>query len=99
KAVLAKWLMTKANIFIFDEPTRGIDVGTKPEVYRLMEDLAQKGGGVIMISSELPEVIAISDRILVMSRGSITAEIPKDEANEETLIYYASTAPKSEQTS
>lgn len=89
KAVLAKWLMTQANIFIFDEPTRGIDVGTKPEVYRLMEDLAQNGAGVIMISSELPEVIAISDRILVMSRGSITAEIPKDEANEEIIMYYA----------
>jgi ribose transport system ATP-binding protein len=93
KAVLAKWLMTKAQIFIFDEPTRGIDVGTKPEVYRLMETLAQNGAGVIMISSELPEVMAISDRIIVMSRGSISAEVPKSEATEELIMYYAATAP------
>jgi ribose transport system ATP-binding protein len=93
KAVLAKWLMTKAQIFIFDEPTRGIDVGAKPEVYRLMETLAQNGAGVIMISSELPEVMAISDRIIVMSRGSISAEVPKSEATEELIMYYAATAP------
>jgi ribose transport system ATP-binding protein len=89
KAVIAKWLMTRSNIFIFDEPTRGIDVGTKSEVYRLMEDLAEQGAAVIMISSEMPEVIAISDRILVMCRGEIVAEFSRDEANEEIIMRYA----------
>ncbi len=89
KAVIAKWLMTRSNIFIFDEPTRGIDVGTKPEVYRLMEDLAEKGAAVIMISSEMPEVIAISDRILVMRQGAIIAEISRADANEELVMRYA----------
>lgn len=89
KAVIAKWLMTRSNIFIFDEPTRGIDVGTKPEVYRLMEDLAERGAAVIMISSEMPEVIAISDRILVMRQGEIITEIPREEANEELVMHYA----------
>lgn len=89
KAVIAKWLMTRSNIFIFDEPTRGIDVGTKPEVYRLMEDLAERGAGVIMISSEMPEVIAISDRILVMRQGEIVIDMPREKANEELVMRYA----------
>ncbi len=91
KAVIAKWLMTRAKIFIFDEPTRGIDVGTKPEVYRLMEDLAEQGAAVIMISSEMPEVIAISDRILVMCQGTITSEIDREQANEELIMRFATT--------
>jgi ribose transport system ATP-binding protein len=97
KAVIAKWLMTQANIFIFDEPTRGIDVGTKPEVYRLMEGLAEQGAAIIMISSEMPEVIAISDRILVMFRGEIVAEVPREEATEELIMRHA--AAKNTQTS
>jgi ribose transport system ATP-binding protein len=91
KAIIAKWLMTRANIFIFDEPTRGIDVGTKPEVYRLMEDLAEQGAAIIMISSEMPEVIAISDRILVICQGEITAELSRDKFNEELIMRYAAT--------
>lgn len=89
KAVIAKWLMTRSNIFIFDEPTRGIDVGTKPEVYKLMENLAEQGAGVIMISSEMPEVIAISDRILVICQGEVSAELTREEANEEIIMRYA----------
>jgi ribose transport system ATP-binding protein len=89
KAVIAKWLMTHSTIFIFDEPTRGIDVGTKPEVYRLMEDLAEKGAAVIMISSELPEVVAISDRILVMCQGEIVAEFSHENADEQTIMRHA----------
>lgn len=89
KAIIAKWLMTRSNIFIFDEPTRGIDVGTKPEVYRLMEKLAEQGAAIIMISSEMPEVMAVSDRILVMYRGEIVAEVSHDQANEELIMHYA----------
>ena len=89
KAVIAKWLMTRSNIFIFDEPTRGIDVGTKPEVYKLMENLAEQGAGVIIISSEMPEVIAISDRILVICQGEVSAELTREEANEEIIMRYA----------
>ncbi len=81
--------MTRSNIFIFDEPTRGIDVGTKPEVYKLMENLAEQGAGVIMISSEMPEVIAISDRILVICQGEVSAELTREEANEEIIMRHA----------
>lgn len=96
KVVIAKWLMTSAQIFLFDEPTRGIDVGTKAEVYKLMQKLAQEGAGIIMISSEMPEVLEISDRILVMSRGAIVAEVYPADVNQELLLKYASTAPKLE---
>ena len=75
KVVLAKWLQRNAEVIIFDEPTRGIDVGAKYEIYLLMNDLAKQGKAIMMISSELPEVLGMSDRIIVMHEGRITGEI------------------------
>ena len=89
KVVLAKWLLTEAEIFIFDEPTRGIDVGAKVEVYRLMNELLAKGAAILMISSELPEVLGMSDRILVMRGGRIVAELDRAEANQEVIMTHA----------
>lgn len=90
KVVLAKWLLSGCDIFIFDEPTRGIDVGAKAEIYALMRDLADKGAAILMISSDLPEVLRMSDRILVMREGSITGEIARKDATEERIIAFAS---------
>ncbi|MCG0278880.1 MAG: sugar ABC transporter ATP-binding protein [Thermanaeromonas sp.] len=89
KVVLAKWLCTRAKIFIFDEPTRGIDVGAKVEVYNLINQLLQNGAAVIMISSELPEILGMSDRILVMSEGRITGEFLREEATQEKIMKAA----------
>ena len=89
KVVIAKWLYTDARIFIFDEPTRGIDVGAKVEVYNLMNNLVEDGAGVIVISSELPEILGISDRILVMNEGKITAELNREEADQEVIMKAA----------
>ena len=75
KVVLAKWLQRNAEVIIFDEPTRGIDVGAKYEIYMLMNELAAQGKAIMMISSELPEVLGMSDRIIVMHEGRITGEI------------------------
>jgi ribose transport system ATP-binding protein len=91
KVVLAKWLLTEADIFIFDEPTRGIDVGAKVEVYRLMNALLAKGAAIIMISSELPEVLGMSDRILVMREGRIVAEFDRAIATQEKIMSFAAT--------
>lgn len=89
KVVLAKWLATKAKIIILDEPTRGIDVGAKVEVYNLMNELVKEGAGIIMISSELPELLAMSDRILVMHEGEITGEVMPEEATQEKILALA----------
>jgi rhamnose transport system ATP-binding protein len=89
KVVLAKWLATKPRVLIVDEPTRGIDVGTKAEVHRLMSELANEGVAVLMVSSELPEVLGMADRVLVIHEGRLTADIPRDEATEETIMYAA----------
>lgn len=89
KLIVARWLCTDARVFIFDEPTRGIDVGTKAEIYKIMEGLAKKGAAIIMISSELPEILAISDRIVVMCEGRVSGELSKEEATEETVMRYA----------
>ena len=78
KVVLAKWLASKPRVLILDEPTRGIDIGAKVEVHRIISELAASGLGIILISSDLPEVLAMSDRILVLHEGRITAEIPRD---------------------
>jgi ABC-type sugar transport system ATPase subunit len=75
KVVLAKWLQSASEVLVFDEPTRGIDVGAKVEIYNLMNDLAARGKAVLMVSSELPEVLGMADRILVMHKGRITGEI------------------------
>ena len=88
KVVLAKWLMTHPTVLIMDEPTRGIDVGAKVEIYNIMNDLVDKGMSVIMISSELPEVLGMSDRIYVMHEGRITAELDYRDATQETVMEY-----------
>lgn len=92
KVVLSKWLASDSKIIIFDEPTRGIDVGAKVEVYQLMNKLVQKGVGIIMISSELPELLAMSDRIVVMHEGRITGELSREEATQEKVLKLASDA-------
>ena len=89
KVVLAKWLNTNVDIFIFDEPTRGIDVGAKSEVYRILRDIAKEGIGILMVSSELPELLALCDRILVMHEGRLTGERSREEASEELIMKYA----------
>jgi rhamnose transport system ATP-binding protein len=89
KVVLAKWLGRKPAVLIVDEPTRGIDVATKAEVHHLLADLAKSGVGVLMISSELPEVLGVSDRILVMREGALVAEFSHDSASEEAIMSAA----------
>jgi rhamnose transport system ATP-binding protein len=89
KVVLAKWLATEPTALIVDEPTRGIDVGTKAEVHRLLSELAQKGVAVLMISSELPEVLGMADRVLVMHEGRLTGELTRAEADEESVMRAA----------
>ena len=89
KVVLAKWLLANAKLLIFDEPTRGIDVGAKREIYLLMNELLSKGAGVLMISSELPEVLGMSDRILVMSEGRLVGELGREEATQEMIMDLA----------
>lgn len=89
KVVLSKWLMTHPRILILDEPTRGIDVGAKYEIYAIIEKLLKDGVGIIMISSELPEVLGMCDRILVMSGGRITGEFTREEATQENIMACA----------
>jgi ribose transport system ATP-binding protein len=89
KVVLGKWLAGDVRIFIFDEPTRGIDVGAKVEIYNLMNRLTARGAGIIMISSELPELLGMSDRILVMHRGRVQAELSAADANEARVLTAA----------
>ncbi len=89
KVVIAKWLIRNSDILIFDEPTRGIDVGAKSEIYALMNELAQSGKSIIMISSELPEVLRMSDRIVVMCEGRVTGELDIADANQEEIMKYA----------
>ena len=89
KVVIAKWLVRNCDILIFDEPTRGIDVGAKSEIYALMEELAKAGKSIIMISSELPEVLRMSDRVIVMCEGRITGTLDISEANQEVIMESA----------
>jgi ribose transport system ATP-binding protein len=89
KVVVGKWLTADSKVLIFDEPTRGIDVGAKSEIYRLLNTLAQQGKSIIMISSELPEVLRMSHRILVMCEGRITGELKAGEASQEAIMHYA----------
>jgi ABC-type sugar transport system ATPase subunit len=88
KVVVAKWLMCNSAIYLFDEPTKGIDVGGKYDIYKLIVDLAKKGAGIIFISNELPEVLSLCDRILVMYRGQINKELQSQATNREELLYY-----------
>lgn len=89
KVVIGKWLTQGCDILIFDEPTRGIDVGAKSEIYKLLNDLAAKGKSIIMISSELPEILRMSHRVIVMCEGRITGELDREEATQERIMRYA----------
>lgn len=89
KVVLAKWLALRPKVLLLDEPTRGIDVNAKSELYSLISELARAGLGIVLVSSELPEVLAMSDRIMVMSEGKKTAEFTREEASEEKLLKAA----------
>lgn len=94
KVVIAKWLGTKPDILILDEPTRGVDIGAKKEIYAIMNQLAEAGVAILMISSELPEVIGMADRVLVMHEGKQTAILQKDELTQETIMHYATGGEK-----
>jgi ribose transport system ATP-binding protein len=87
KVVIGKWLTADTEILIFDEPTRGIDVGAKSEIYRLLNDLARQGKSIIMISSELPEILRMSHRIIVMCEGRITGELDSGASQEEIMTF------------
>lgn len=89
KVVLAKWFNTNGEIFIFDEPTRGIDVGSKQEIYQTMVELLKQGKAIIMVSSDMPEVISMSDRVFIMKNGEKMAELVKDEVTEENILTYS----------
>jgi ABC-type sugar transport system ATPase subunit len=92
KALVGRWLLTNPDILIVDEPTRGIDVGAKSEIHKLLTSLAKDGKGIIMISSELPEVMGMSDRILVMSEGRLTGVLNREEATQEKILHLATLA-------
>jgi ribose transport system ATP-binding protein len=89
KVVLARWLNIGARVLLLDEPTRGIDVGSKTEIYHIMAQLAEQGAGLVMISSELPEILGMSDRVLVMHEGRLVKELSRAEASEESIMMYA----------
>jgi ABC-type sugar transport system ATPase subunit len=89
KVALAKWLLSQAGVLILDEPTRGVDVATKVEIYHIMSDLADRGMAILLISSELPEILGMSDRALVMREGRLVGEFTKTEASEERLLASA----------
>ena len=90
KVIVARWLANDPDILIMDEPTRGIDIGAKHEIYEIMENLAQQGKAIIMISSEMPELIGMSDRIYVMSEGKLTCEITdRNDMTQEKIMSYA----------
>jgi ribose transport system ATP-binding protein len=89
KIVIAKWLATNPKILLLDEPTRGIDINAKSEIYKLMKSLAEEGMGIIMVSSELPEILAVSDRVLVICEGTLTADLPIEKTSEQEILKYA----------
>lgn len=88
KIVLSKWIFSEPDILILDEPTRGIDVGAKYEIYSIINELAAEGKGILLISSELPELLGMCDRVYVMNEGSVTGEVAREEASQETLMMY-----------
>ena len=89
KVVLGKWLARQPTVLIIDEPTRGIDVGTKTEVHRILDELVASGIAVLMISSELPEVLGMADRVLVLREGRLIAELPRSAATEDSIMRAA----------
>ena len=94
KVVLSKWLATGPSVLIFDEPTRGIDVGAKVEIYKLINDLARQGVAILMISSELPEILGMSDRIMVIGGGRVRGFLSRSEATEERIMELATTTDR-----
>ena len=89
KVVISKWLLRDCDVLIFDEPTRGIDVGAKSEIYKLMTQLAEEGKSIIMISSDMPELLRLSDRVIVMCEGRVTGELDISEATQESIMTFA----------
>jgi inositol transport system ATP-binding protein len=89
KVVLGKWLIRNLKVLILDEPTRGIDVGAKSEIHRLMSQFASEGMAIIMISSELPEILGMSDRVLVMHEGEVGGILSREDANQESIMNLA----------
>lgn len=89
KVILARWTNTNVKLLIMDEPTRGIDVGSKAEIYKLMRELNQQGTAILMISSELPEILGMSDRVLIMHEGCLMGELSHSEASEENIMMLA----------
>jgi ribose transport system ATP-binding protein len=89
KVVLGKWLAMKPKVLLLDEPTRGIDIGAKREIYALMEELARQGMAILFVSSDLEEVIGMSDRVLVMHEGRLSGELARDELGEEAIMRLA----------
>ena len=89
KVVMAKWLMTKPRVLLLDEPTRGIDVGAKNQIYQIMTELARQGIAIVMISSELPELVGMCDRFIVLAEGQMKAELSRKDADEETFLRIA----------
>jgi ABC-type sugar transport system ATPase subunit len=90
KLVLSKWLAARARVLIFDEPTRGVDIGARVEIYRLMSDIARRGTGILLVSSDLTEILGMCDRILVMRRGSLVADLPRGKASQREILRLAS---------
>ena len=89
KVILARWLFNNADIIILDEPTRGIDVGAKVEIYSIINELVSEGKAVIMVSSDLPEVLSLSDRIMVLCQGTLAGIVERDEASQERIMELA----------
>jgi ABC-type sugar transport system ATPase subunit len=89
KTTLARWLATKPRLLIMDEPTHGVDIGAKAEIYQLMRTLAEEGISILLISSELPEIVAMSDRVVVMHEGQVTGILDRDQLSEHTIMLYA----------
>lgn len=90
KAILAKWMAIEPTIMILDEPTRGIDIGAKAEIYKLMDNLSKKGCSIIMVSSEMTEIIGMCDRVIVMAEGRVTAELDRTEFSQERIMAASS---------
>ncbi|MCA9211290.1 MAG: sugar ABC transporter ATP-binding protein, partial [Planctomycetales bacterium] len=89
KCIIGRWLLTKPEVLLLDDPTRGVDVGAKAELYRLMDQLCRDGIAIILTSSELPELLTVCDRILVLSEGRLTAEFSRGEATEQKILEAA----------
>jgi inositol transport system ATP-binding protein len=92
KVLVSRWLLTLPDVLMIDEPTRGIDVGAKSEIHRLMSGLAKEGKAILMVSSEMPEILGMSDRVLVMAGGRITAEFSREEVTQEKVLEAATIA-------